>query len=160
MPALYWIVPFVCMVNLVWAIFRYRQKTTLWRALTVIGMTLLVIASPFLMFLGVLAADEFREHRNRLSFESAEWKASLARPNDPVRLRMIDDLLKHKRLQGMAEEEVISLLGKPPKTDYFRDYQLVYWLGPERGFISIDSEWLAVRLGSDHRVTETRIVRD
>jgi hypothetical protein len=160
MPVLFWIVPFMCMVPLVWAIFRYHRKSTVWRGLTVIGMTLVVIASPFLMFLGLLTADEITEHGNRLSFDSAMWKASLAHPNDPVRLRMIDDLLKHNRLQGMAEEEVISLLGKPPKTDYFPDYQLVYWLGPERGFISIDSEWLAVRLGSDRRVTEARLVRD
>ena len=150
----------MCMVPLVWAILRYRRKSTVWRGLTVIGMTLLVIGSPVLLFLGVLTADEIKEHRNRIRFNSALWKASLAHPNDPVRLRMIDDLLKYNRLQGMAEEEVISLLGKPPKTDYFTDYQLVYWLGPERGFISIASEWLAVRLGSDRRVTEARIVRD
>ena len=46
------------------------------------------------------------------------------------------------------------------KTNYFADYQLVYWLGPERGFISLDSEWLAVRIGPDQRVAEARIVRD
>ena len=160
MPVLFWIVPFICMVPLVWAIVRYRRKCTIWHGLTVIGVTLLVIASPLLLFLGVLTAGEIKEHRNRVTFDSGTWKASLLRPNDPIRLRMIDDLLKHHRLQDMSEEEVITLLGKPPKTDYFPDYQLVYWLGPERGFITIDSEWLAVRVGSNHRVTEARIVRD
>src|SRR5438094_919399 len=119
MPILFWIVPFVCMVPLVWAIFRYRRKSTVWRGLTVIGITLLVIASPFLLFLGALTAGEIQEHRNRLSFDSAVWKGSLGHPNDPVRLRMIDDLLRHTKLQGMAEEDVIRLLGTPPKTDYF-----------------------------------------
>ena len=35
--------------------------------------------------------------------------------------------------------------GVPPPTDYFREYDYAYWLGPERGLFSIDSEWLVVR---------------
>ncbi len=160
MQVLFSIVPFICIVPLVWAILRYRRKSTVWRALTIIAMTLLVITSPFLLLLGVLTAGEVAERRNRLAFDSGAWKASLSRPSNPIRLRMVDDLLRRYQLRGMRQDELISLLGQPPKTDYFRDYQLVYWLGPERGFISIDSEWLAVRVGSDQRITEARIVRD
>lgn len=36
---------------------------------------------------------------------------------------------------------------------------LVLWLGPERG-ISIDSEWLALKLDEDSRVIEARILND
>jgi hypothetical protein len=37
---------------------------------------------------------------------------------------------------------------------------MVYWLGPERGFIRIDSEWLVLRLDQSDIVREVRIVRD
>lgn len=52
------------------------------------------------------------------------------------------------------------MLGKPPATDYFSDWDLVYWLGPERGFLSIDSEWLVVKLDQNEVVTDFKIVRD
>jgi hypothetical protein len=63
-------------------------------------------------------------------------------------------------LQGKTRRQVIELLGKPSDDGYFRDWHLVYWIGPERGFMSIDSEWLVLRLGRDDRVVECRIVRD
>ncbi len=37
---------------------------------------------------------------------------------------------------------------------------MVYWLGPERGLIRIDSEWLVLRLDEGGVVREFRIVRD
>ncbi len=52
------------------------------------------------------------------------------------------------------------MLGEPPSTGYFSDWDLVYRLGMERGFISIDSEWLVTRLGPDGRVVQARIVTD
>lgn len=157
---LLWIAPFVTIVPLVLAIRRYRRKPTSWHALLVIAGTLLVIASPVFILFGTLAAGEIEERTHRVAFDSAVWKASLVRQDDPIRLRMVDDLLRRYRLRGMREDELIALLGRPPKTDYFSDYQIVYWLGPERGFISIDSEWLAVRVGPDQRVIDARIVRD
>jgi hypothetical protein len=157
---LLWIAPFLTIVPLVLAIRRYRRKPTSSHAVLIIAGTLLVIVSPLLILFGVLAAGEVQERRHRVAFDSAVWNESLDRQDDAIRLRMVDDLLRRYRLRGRREDELIALLGKPPKTDYFSDYQLVYWLGPERGFISIDSEWLAVRIGPDHRVTDARIVRD
>jgi hypothetical protein len=60
----------------------------------------------------------------------------------------------------MTRQHVIEPLGKPSDEGYFREFDLVYWLGPERGLISIDSEWLALRLGEDDRIIECRIVLD
>ena len=157
---LLWISPFVTIVPLVLAIRRYRRKPTGWHALLVTGGTLLVIASPVFILFGTLASGEIEERTHRVAFDSAVWKASLERQDDPIRLRMVDDLLRRYRLRGMREDELIALLGKPPKTDYFSGYQIIYWLGPERGFISIDSEWLAVRVGPNQRVIDARIVRD
>ncbi|MBD1868846.1 hypothetical protein H6F95_16340 [Cyanobacteria bacterium FACHB-471] len=73
---------------------------------------------------------------------------------------MVDNLLKQHTLAGMNRSEVVVLLGEPDMTDYFQDYDLVYWLGPERGLISIDSEWLVFRLDAQGRVSEHQLVTD
>ena len=77
-----------------------------------------------------------------------------------VRLNMADGLIARGDLDRMSRSDVIELLGEPPEKEYFRDWDLVYRLGMERGFISIDSEWLVIRLGADGRVVEYRIVTD
>jgi hypothetical protein len=73
---------------------------------------------------------------------------------------MADDIIQSRLLLGKGRGEVVALLGQPPKTVYFKEYDLVYYLGPERGFMSIDSEWLIIKLGKDGRVAEARIARD
>ena len=72
---------------------------------------------------------------------------------------MADDLIGSGKLQGLTRAEIFSLLSEPPKTDYFKEYDLVYDLGPERSSISIDSEWLVVKFGQDGRVAKAAIVR-
>jgi len=73
---------------------------------------------------------------------------------------MVDDLLKNRNFVGDTRPEVIAVLGEPEKTGYFKSYDLVYWLGPERGFMGIDSEWLIMKLNSEKRVSECRIASD
>ncbi len=134
-----------------------------WRGLVVgiFGLGL-VVASPVLFLFGSVAVDAVNERWHRVAFDAAAWRAGLAASGEtnPIRLRMVDDLLRRHRLVGLTHGELIALLGTPPDTAYFREYQVVYWLGPERGFMSIDSEWLAVRFGPDDRVAEARVVRD
>ena len=52
------------------------------------------------------------------------------------------------------------MLGEPTVTSYFREYDLVYVLGNERGWMSIDSEWLLMRLDDTGRVSADEIARD
>jgi outer membrane protein assembly factor BamE (lipoprotein component of BamABCDE complex) len=92
-------------------------------------------------------------------FDPADWQDS-EQIQKGVRLRMADDLIAHNKLHKLTRAEVVKLLGEPPTTNYFQDWDLVYWLGNERGFINIDSEWLAIRLDSDGRVRDYQIVRD
>lgn len=73
---------------------------------------------------------------------------------------MVDDLLSRHNFRGMTREQTVAILGEPDKTEYFRDWDMVYWLGPERGFMSIDSEWLVFRLDGQQKVTDYKIVRD
>jgi len=73
---------------------------------------------------------------------------------------MADDLVNSQKLVGLTRQEVVAILGEPPKTEYFKEFDLVYYLGPERGFMGIDSEWLVLKLGPEGRVKRATIARD
>ena len=104
--------------------------------------------------------DSIRERLSRQRFDSAAWKANTDSFTNAVRIRMVDDLLRRHSFRGMTRNQVTAIVGEPDKTEYFRDWDLVYWLGPERGFISIDSEWLVFHLDGQKKVSDYRIVRD
>jgi len=91
-------------------------------------------------------------------FDRSLWDNS--RTPASVRLRMADDLVDNRKLIGLTRQEVVALLGEPPKTEYFREFDMVYYLGPDRGFITVDSEWLVTKLGPDGRVQRVTIAHD
>lgn len=90
-------------------------------------------------------------------FDSSSWKGP---QTQYTRVRMVSALLLTHQLNGMSKSEVIELLGEPPASGYFRDWDFVYHLGPERGIFGLDSEWLGLRFGPDQRVSEWAVVRD
>jgi hypothetical protein len=73
---------------------------------------------------------------------------------------MVDDLIAKRRLDNLTRDEISTLLGPGDKTSKWKDWDLIYWLGPERGLIRIDSEWLGIRFDKAGRVADYRIVRD
>jgi hypothetical protein len=94
-------------------------------------------------------------------FDPAAWRDPAQAYGDlAVRGCMVDDLLARNQFRGQSHAQVVALLGEPRRTDYFSEYDLVYWLGPERGMISVDSEWLVFRLDGEGRVAEYRLVTD
>lgn len=100
-----------------------------------------------------------------LPFVTAWWEpgeVSWAAYDDPLntRARMADGLKIGGGLAGKTRAEVVALLGEPPPTTYFAEYDLVYLLGDSRELMSLDSEWLVARLGADGRVTEVRVIED
>ena len=108
-----------------------------------------------------MSYDTFREHLHRLPFDSASWQdQKQVYGDDPVRIRMVDDLIRSRRLDHLGRTELEQLLGKPPATGYFKEYDFVYWLGPERGPFSVDSEWLVVKLDSNGVVEKYGVVHD
>jgi hypothetical protein len=129
----------------------------------VIAVLVGVSVTAFVAFVGFLRlqprADAYI-HATR--FNSAAWKARSVDdgPMWPTRLRMVDDLLNRNLRSAVPRADIENLLGPPDETSYFRDWDLVYWLGPERGFIRIDSEWLVFKLDAGGRVADYRIVRD
>jgi hypothetical protein len=73
----------------------------------------------------------------------------------------VDDLVAKKRLDGLTRRDLESLLGPGDQTNKWKDWDLVYHLGPERrGLFRIDSEWLVIRFGASDRVAKYRIVGD
>jgi hypothetical protein len=93
------------------------------------------------------------------AFDPVSWRDE-SQVQRGVRLGMADWLIARRTLLGKTRAEVVELLGEPPPTGYFGDWDMVYWLGPERGLISIDSEWLVLRLAQNGRVVDNRIARD
>jgi hypothetical protein len=97
-----------------------------------------------------------------LPFIRSWWDAQAENWSDwfKTRHRMADGLLLLNSLQGMHESEVFELLGTPPQTDHFTDWNLVYPLGQERGFLAIDSEWLVLRTDTEGKVIDAKRVHD
>ena len=73
---------------------------------------------------------------------------------------MVDSLIQSGQLDQMAHQEVLSLLGPPTDTSHFSDWDAVYWLGPERGFMRLDSEWLVLRFDARGRISDYKLVGD
>jgi hypothetical protein len=117
-----------------------------------LGAWLLVLAAVTIT-VGAFAYRNLARPR----FNSDAWKSVPA--DDPGKLAMVDDLLARHKLVGMTRTEIDAMLGTPPKTSNFRNYDYVYWLGPERGFMSIDSEWLCIAFDEDI-VVNARLMRD
>ena len=117
-----------------------------------------IAAIAFVLMLWIISA--FMTGRLPFKFfDSQRWK-QVERSDDYSRLRMIESLTLSGRLSRITRAEVVSLLGPSDDTNYFNEWDFVYWLGPERSFISLDSEWLVIKIGSTGRVVDYRIVSD
>ena len=125
---------------------RRIRPSKLWRRFAFASIALVVAAFSAFWFQGK-------------PFDRSFWNDEL-KMRDGIRLKMADRLVARRTLHGKTKEEVLALLGVPPETGYFKEWSLVYWLGPQRGFLSIDSEWLVMRIGSNGRVSEVKIVTE
>ena len=64
------------------------------KILVVSGLVILAIAMPFVILIAVEMHSYHQWNTKRLPFEQAAWKANPdSREMDPVRLRMVNDLL-------------------------------------------------------------------
>jgi len=105
----------------------------------------------------IIIGTSVKSYFYKVPFDSTQWKASTDSSNK-VKQRMLPDLLKKHKLMGLKVEEINQLLGKPPNSNYFKDYDYVYWLGPERG-MGVDSEWLGIKF-SNGVVEKVDILQD
>ena len=129
--------------------------------ISLVGVTVLVVGGMFVLTSLAFGPGPEARCDGYERFQLKEWLDS-TQVYGPLSIRgcMGDDLLATRDFHGRSRAAVVGFLGEPPRTGYFRDYDLVYWLGPERGPMSIDSEWLVFRLDSAQRVLEYRLVTD
>ena len=126
-------------------------------------MPVVLLVLYLLVFVGFfVVAPTADDYSHRTAFDAKAWRErSLDQGVEwPTRLRMIDDLIGERRLDGLSRSEVLALLGPRDETGKWKDWDLVYWLGPERGPIGIDSEWLVIKFDSSGRVASYEKVRD
>jgi hypothetical protein len=100
-----------------------------------------------------------KDYATREPFDAATWRAENTHAATGIRVHMVDDLLRKHSLVGMTRAQIDELLGVPPPSNYFREYDYVYWLGQERGAFGIDSEWLVLKL-ENGRVSKANVVTD
>jgi len=113
-----------------------------------------------LVVAGLCIAYRFYQTRwaPAVQFTTAKWLA-YADPRVGHRTAIVDDLLRDYELKGMTSAQIEQLLGPQSQTDMMRGHDRVYWLGPERGWMSLDSEWLLVDF-KNGRVSSYELTRD
>jgi len=134
----------------------------------IIGIALMPVIIPIIFIVGLFLIMGFLDwnermawNKNQLPFDQKVWLAETdSKEMNPMRLRMVEDLLKHHDFRGFTRKQVEDLLGPETDTDKFRSWDLVYWLGPERGSYRIDSEWLVFRFDRNDVVSDYQHLTD
>lgn len=98
-------------------------------------------------------------------FNSARWAdenvSAYQRGDITDRQKMLGSVVRQVlRISNRAQVE--SLLGAATPDSYFAESQpdLLYYLGPERSFIGIDSEWLAIWFNENSTVKHWELLTD
>jgi hypothetical protein len=145
------VVPCILLVLVAFKVWKMREKSKKKKAKKFLITLVIFTTIPVIYLMIQLGINEFNSR-----FSQEKWQDRL-----DERVHMVDHLLNKYRLAEMNKEEVYELLGKPTETEYFREQNnIVYYLGPERGFISIDSEWLVIWFDNQDKVIEYKILRD
>jgi hypothetical protein len=123
-----------------------------------IVLVILVIIGS--VFFGI--AVFFDDGVDQIYFDSHVWKNTPAEFSlGSMRLRMVDDFLDENSIVGMSRDQVISLIGEPDQTKYFKSSEMVYMLGQETdSYFAIDAQWLVLELNDSERVASYDIVTD
>src|SRR5690606_10909744 len=107
----------------------------------------------FILIIGIvfLGVKYINEH----TYSTDRW---IKYPDD--RVKMVNDLFRKHTLASHSKDQVVELLGPDTENAYFKKIDnMVYYLGPERGLISIDSEWLVIEF-DNNTVVDYHIKRD
>lgn len=153
------IFPVVTLGLAVAAIVALATRRTWWRPIVFMGGWLALPALLFGMLFWVSGGSDYVLAR---SFDREAWVEKRgAAFGDRTRLRMVDDLQRSGRLDGLARERALELLGPPDDGVWWgNDGRSPVWrLGPDRGF-GVDSSWLRLTFGPDGRVVDHDIVED
>lgn len=135
------------------------------------GRPLLVCALGGLALFGLTAAIDKGLARGLptgsyvRSFDPGVWQAETSSRNSDgditLRQKMLGDVVRHV-LPGRTRDQIEKALGPSLDTPYFRESgrTLIYVTGPERNFISIDSEWLLIWVDKQGRFAKYEVRTD
>lgn len=90
-------------------------------------------------------------------FDPEQWRS--ADLTTRSRAEMVDSLLQLHPLRGKSRTAIVALLGDPTTTDMWPQSEMVYVLGPTRGF-AIVHEWLLIELDADQKVVSYTVLSD
>jgi len=97
-----------------------------------------------------LVSPLVNERLERRPFDSTQWKNDTTiKTEDSLRLKMVNDLFDRYQLRGMSRVKVHELLGVPPKSTLFLEYDYVYLLGVGENIIANNRKWLAIKFEND-----------
>jgi hypothetical protein len=134
---------------------RYEYRTSWKSRLGCVGAGLAVFLAPIAAY----ALWAMTPPLPLTQFDADRWR-SVERSNDFARQEMVGSLIWSRQLEGMTRQEVERMLGPDCGCSYFSDWDLVYWMGNERSWLSLDSEWLVIRFDNSGRFAEYAIVTD
>lgn len=128
---------------------------------TVLMLSIVVIAISFNIAYGRgLPPGSFAS-----GFDSDLWKdkdsSGFTKGDLTTRQKMLGSVV-YQILPNKSRLAVEDLLGDASRSGYFTqlDPDLLYCLGPERSFIGIDSEWLAIWFNEDSLVVRWELLND
>lgn len=144
------LLPIVLLFLAIWSVFKlFNINKIAKKCITIISFVVMLL--PLLYF----SSNIVKNYQNSF-FEKNRW---IQKPDE--RVYMVDNMLYKNKLKGMTRDEVKLLLGEPTDTEYFKaEDNIVYYLGPERGFIRIDSEWLVIGFNNKGEVEGYTITTD
>lgn len=145
------LIPFILFLLVISTIWKVPAIKNSVKAKSVLILTTIMGALPVLICAIMLGINE-----SKSKFTSEKWNENISE-----RVYMVDDLLDTYDLNGMSKSKVIALLGAPnEETSFSSEENAVYYLGNERGWISIDSEWLIIEFDSSNKVKNYFITTD
>ncbi len=132
------------------------KDLTIKEFLRILSYSLVALVSVSLLVF-LLLINTMGNHFVEKEFSSSIWKA-----DKESRIEMIDDLVSKKIIDDLPVWQTITLLGMPEEDCYFYQsgHDMLYYLGPERSYFSIDSEFLLIWLNDDNFVEKYEIVLD
>src|SRR5262245_16608637 len=137
------------------------RQITRWLPLAVV----LIAIFPFVQ-VGYMAIEPgVKSYFRRIPFDSATWQdEKRVYSDEAVRKRMLPSLLRTHPLIGSSPEQVKALLGPPMEReeyiyygitlDYLAPDEMVYWIGPQEGFMAFDSIWLVLSPGKNGAIEQ------
>lgn len=126
------------------------------------------LSYPCLRFGFEVIKPEVAGYFRRIPFDPSTWQdEKRVYSDEAVRKRMLRALLRTHALVGDTREQVRALLGPPMERSEYTCYaerlaslgpnEMVYWIGPQEGFMAFDSLWLILTPGKLETIDHYRV---